>query len=872
MTPTDKVLGQLAAIQTFIENFPMSILDMMHGKVYTSIFDFLIDVLNACGINTNEIMEYLLREIYGVEASINNGIGAFYEQIKTGEIKVDEQNEFMEALEMGIKGVFMALLSSVFTCSAIPVLPNKMFDVPNDVSFAGKTNTAGYQLLRNESFLPFLVPTSIIDPMGLLDICPTSEDGRLFYATQGKDMYYKKEYVSIISAHTVTKTATTETTYTTYTYETKSAYTKNIKVTLKKVGGGDDFSEDNYKFNLSSSIESDVIITVNYSPYNSKNSLIWESRIPADDTQTEDIWIISPVDMYGKGQRTIINSISINNNGSGVDCGYDADSDGNIWVYLDRTGWDDWDNNGLDSISWGSINEETETIEIPQEKTVEENIEYTVTEPIELFYLSYVGCNYEDIDEDSLVRVDYVPQGDIDESKTEVLLDSPEYIVHYEGLNPNTLYRTMDMNAFMWYVLHKGMKEPQVEYNHMMWDSRISASKQGIGRKSAVEWNNWYNSKSEPSSEFTYNGSDVTDKSPIFPIIQLEPQGMAENLFRVHIPAQTYWMPKIREANLGLSDKAPKVAFNASMYKFNWDYLTNIQILQPKLLLVGLCESLLGFSLSTISSVNINLTKKIIEAKLSSAIKKMIEANDMEVEDCYTTFSNDEVNTMMEEMLLARYNATTYGGETATVRVHDTKKYIDMLDKINANTAIEGNVSSITKLVTEVTASPGTEGSINYGLSITTDGNLLKKLLWAIAMPILMSIFTPQVLLLLYINFELMGIAKMKDFWGNDYTKILNLLMNKIFGLVKSILLFIKDKIVELLLMFFYKVVLQILIKYELLLLLERLTYWLTILKAAINCLPRFKFRRNKPIGYLDNVDYADITTTQDTPEITNNC
>ena len=135
-----------------------------------------------------------------------------------------------------------------------------------------------------------------------------------------------------------------------------------------------------------------------------------------------------------------------------------------------------------------------------------------------------------------------------------------------------------------------------------------------------------------------------------------------------------------------------------------------------------------------------------------------------------------------------------------------------------------------------------------------------------------MSIFTPQVLLLLYINFELMGIAKMEEFWGNDYTKILNLLMNKIFGLVKSILLFIKDKIVELLLMFFYKVVLQILIKYELLLLLERLTYWLTILKAAINCLPRFKFKRNKPIGYLDNVDYADITTTQDTPEITNNC
>ena len=705
MTPTDGVLGQLAAIQTFIENFPMSILDMMHGKTYTSIFDFLIDVLNACGVNTNEIIDYLLGEIYGVEASINGSIDGFYEQLKNGEIELEEQNEFMESLEMGIKGVFMALLSSIFTCSAIPVLPNKVFDKPNLYSFSGKTNTLGYELLSYQSFAPFIVPTSIIDPMGLLTVCPTSEDGRLFYDIQGRDVYYKKEYVE-----------------TTLTIE------------------------------------------------------------------------------------EIIEATS----------------------------------------------EETEPVTTQREATI--NV------------LDYVQCQYEDVIEDNLVRVDFVPE------QKNVSLDSPDFIVHYEGLNPNTLYKTMDMNAFMWYALHKGMKTPQVEYNHMMWDSRISAAKEGNGRKSASEWNEWYNSKKEDDGEFKYHGSAVTDTSPIYPIIQLEPQGMAENLFRIHIPSQTYWMPKVREGNLGLIDKSPRVASNASIYKFNWDYLTNIRILQPKLLLVGLCESLLGFTLSTISSVNINLTKKIIEAKLSSAIKSVIEANDMEVEDCYTTFSNDEVNAMMEEMLLARYSATTYGGETSTVRVHDTKKYIDMLDKVNANTSIEGNISQIKKLITEVTVDPGTEGSINYGLQVTTDGNLLKKLLWAIAMPILMSIFTPQVLLLLYINFELMGITRIDEFAGNDFTQILNLLMNKIFGLVKSILLFIKDKIVELLLKMFYKVMKEILIKYELLLLLERLNYWLTILKAALNCLPRFKFIRNKPVGYLDNVDYADIISTQDTPEATKNC
>ena len=183
MTSTDRVLGQLAAINTFIENFPMSILDMMHGKVYTSVFEFLIDVLNACGVDTNEIIEFLLSKIYGIEESINGGIEGFYEKIKNGEIIVEEQNEFLEALETGIKGVLMGLLSSVFTCSAIPILPNKVFDAPNPDSFNGKQNSSAFNCLTKDLFEPILIPKSAIDPMGILDINPNSEAGRLFYST-----------------------------------------------------------------------------------------------------------------------------------------------------------------------------------------------------------------------------------------------------------------------------------------------------------------------------------------------------------------------------------------------------------------------------------------------------------------------------------------------------------------------------------------------------------------------------------------------------------------------------------------------------------------------------------------------------------------
>lgn len=866
MTPTDKVLGQIAAMSTFIENFPMSILDMMQGKTYTSIFDFMIDVLVACGVDINDIIQFLLEKIYGVEENINDGLEGFYEKLKNGAVEVNTQNEFLEGLEYAIKDIFMALLSSIYTCSAIPILPNKMFDGPNPKTFEdNKSNAFGPLQDKNNEWSGLLIPTSVIDPMGLLDIDPTSTDGRMFYAIEGGDRYFKKELVPHTEYVTVKEIQTKDETIEVPVFVEQKLFDKQIGVGIKRIQqAADNTEEDINKFYVTGGpAEKDIIVQMSYQPYGSKSSYAWEGTIPKGESETIEEWICSPVDMFGAGRKSIIQSISINNNGGSIDLG------DKTWVYLSSGASTEfisiWSGNGLNAISWGAENDATTKIESAETKTVTKDEEIEVEKAITKYDYEYVEVQGSDIDSNANIeRVNFVPTSGI-------TTDSPSYIVFYDGLNPNLLYKSMDMNAFLWYVLHKGMKTPQVEYNHMMWDSRVSALKQGVSRKSAEEWNEWYNSKTGYTEEFKYFGSTIVEDTPIFPIMQLEGQGMAENLLKVHIPAQRYFLPKVRNANIDRNE-IPRHAFNASMYKYNWDYLNNIQILKPKLLLVGLCEHLLGFSLSTISSTNINFTKKLIESKLSSAIKSVIEANDMEVEDCYMEFSNDEVNAMLEEMLLSRYNATTYGGETATVRVHDTKKYIAMLDQVNANTSVEGNMTTITKLLTEVTTDPGTEGSIDYGLKVSTDGNILKKLLWAIVMPLLMSIFTPQVMLLLYMNFELMGITKIDTFNGQDFTKIINLIMNKIFGLLKSIILFIKDKIVELLLILLYEKILPILMQYQAILLLERITFWLAILKDAISCVPMFSFKRNKVIGAIDSVDYADIIPSQDTPESTSSC
>ena len=144
-------------------------------------------------------------------------------------------------------------------------------------------------------------------------------------------------------------------------------------------------------------------------------------------------------------------------------------------------------------------------------------------------------------------------------------------------------------------------------------------------------------------------------------------------------------------------------------------------------------------------------------------------------------------------------------------------------------------------------------------------------------MPIAQTLFTPQVMLLIIVNMSLTGVVKKEDFANNDFGKILNLLINKILGLLKSIVKYVKDKVLELLLKLFMRKVTPLLVKYMGALERERLEYWINVLLSALACLPSLpiiNIRRGK-IGGIDDVDYADIipgNTLLSTPETTNPC
>ena len=72
---TTEVIGTIGAIQTLIENFPMSIFELFGNKVYTSVIDFVMDVLKQLGVSDTILVDKLIElffdvpnasEVYGI--------------------------------------------------------------------------------------------------------------------------------------------------------------------------------------------------------------------------------------------------------------------------------------------------------------------------------------------------------------------------------------------------------------------------------------------------------------------------------------------------------------------------------------------------------------------------------------------------------------------------------------------------------------------------------------------------------------------------------------------------------------------------------------------------------------------------------------
>lgn len=423
------------------------------------------------------------------------------------------------------------------------------------------------------------------------------------------------------------------------------------------------------------------------------------------------------------------------------------------------------------------------------------------------------------------------------------------YNNHDDSLTVNTLYKSYDLNSFIWYSLNRGITIPQKEKNKMVWDNRYELlNSDTVKRESNYDWNEWLNSKTDSEDELKL----PNDKNgELFPIMQLERDDYFNNekRLKVYISSQTYY----NEGKL-----------NKTIYRFNSDYLKSIRILSSKSIITNIMQELLG-GLFLSNPINYSINTTIIDAQINQIIKKAMESDDTEINDCYYSFSNDEYNEMLEQTMLMKYNAKALNSETNGAVQIDKDEILNALNNISNAATSHEKIETITKTIYDITAIPAKDGAIieSDKLGLTYNNSWLNELIKSIVRPIVRSIMSPQVMLLLVINMEVVGLLDTNKLNDNNY--VMSLIINKIIAMVKSIIFIIKDMIVTYLLELFYEDIKPLINKYMAYLALEQMEDWLRLLILVKESLPRFDLNlifglKNKyGVNVIDDVNYADI-------------
>ena len=344
------------------------------------------------------------------------------------------------------------------------------------------------------------------------------------------------------------------------------------------------------------------------------------------------------------------------------------------------------------------------------------------------------------------------------------------------GLTVNTLYKSFDMNSFIWYCLNRGISYPQIEKNKMVWDNRrVAFNEDATIRDTSEKWFSWYNSKTKSDGTLTLK-NDI-----LFPIVQLERENVYDNekSLRVYISAQRYFKSG---------------TFNRSIYRFNSDYLNSIRILSTKMILTNVVQELLG-GLFLSNPINYSINQTIIDAKIDIIIKNILEGEDTQIEDCFYSFSNEEYDEMLQQYDMMRYNAKRLNSETSPAITFNVDNILNSLNSVSSAATSNEKIEIITKTIFDITAIPATDGAIieSDKIGLTYNNSWLNEIIRSIVRPIVRSIMSPQVMLLFIINLETTGIISLDK--KEDMSLIMSLIYNKIFALLKSLIIYIKDVI-----------------------------------------------------------------------------
>lgn len=149
-----EILGTLSAFQNILENYPKLLADDYYGGKETNLaaISFMLDILEMFGITDKFLYDWL------------------------GKLLSDDDNGWKKGIllviEESVKTILLTYLTGLYTCPVDPALPDRFLRSP----YVDKGQDLEYPW-----GIGYRVPINKIDMLGLLQNCPTTEKGSVFY-------------------------------------------------------------------------------------------------------------------------------------------------------------------------------------------------------------------------------------------------------------------------------------------------------------------------------------------------------------------------------------------------------------------------------------------------------------------------------------------------------------------------------------------------------------------------------------------------------------------------------------------------------------------------------------------------------------------
>lgn len=454
-----------------------------------------------------------------------------------------------------------------------------------------------------------------------------------------------------------------------------------------------------------------------------------------------------------------------------------------------------------------------------------------------------------------------------------------------------TLYRSMDMNAFLWYCKNRSLDYPQAEVNKTMWDNRFINRRKGrkSGNTGAItpeeerspeEWKEWINSKKDKyfnrgTNNNNNNGALSLDsrgeKNNFKPIVQIRTTRTIEPSFLVQISSQNYY--RIRKIftthrkDIDGNDISSGMAFNKTLLEFNMDYLRSIRIFSSGAIVNNIIDSFLGGSYY--DAVQFNISKVLSREKVKQVVHKVIDLGSAEVTDCYFSFTNEEFDEMMKNIELMKYSAKKRNDAEGNIKEFDTKEIDDLKESIfnpDEGATLHDERKTIEKGILDLSSVPA-KGGVESGLDVDVASNWLEELITTVVMSLITPVLSPKVNLILALNRHILGI--------DDETNIISQqeLIQRMLSVILSCMIYIIKEVIRYLLEYILSLYTKSIAIYVIMRTTEMITNYLEVLRMAfITCVPKIDLK-NTFSGTIMTDNSADILAPEKTrPDSVSGC